>query len=476
MTFNITIEHENEYFEINFRNEDLSNNFIGYLEKENEDYKIVISKEKNEIFKITYLGEKIFISKEDILSAFNNQYNTLEENKKNNDSDGVEEDESEFSEQNITDPYSPDDIRVEPFPFSIDKVYNMMHKQNGNDPRINLSPDFQRHFVWKDITRKSRLIESLLLRIPLPVFYMALDKKGFYQVVDGVQRLNVIKDFMSNKFKLKNLEYLNKLEGKYFRKLKKDNTIDEEISLPFSLISRIEDTILTFNVIDPQTPTKVKYDIFKRINTGGVPLNKQEIRNCISSPGIRTYLSKLSKSEEFLLATNYSINPNRMIDQELVLRFIAFFILKKDNVDLSKSPFLSLENLLDETIEKLYDFGEIHLKYIEEEFYNALRLANLCFGEYAFRKFAYEDNKLSHKSQINKSLFAAVTLSLTNYNYNDYDSKINKTDFLIKFHTALFKDIDFFNAITMGTSDKKRIFYSLTKTDEIIKNIMECYK
>lgn len=126
--------------------------------------------------------------------------------------DGFDDaDEEEDKEGVKYNPYNPKLIRVDTKTFSIGQMNDLIKRGD-----VDLSPDFQRGFVWNDITRKSRLIESLLLRIPIPVFYFAQDEEGLFQVVDGVQRLTVIKSFMNNEFKLKNLEYLSECNGKYY--------------------------------------------------------------------------------------------------------------------------------------------------------------------------------------------------------------------------------------------------------------------
>lgn len=208
-----------------------------------------------------------------------------------NQNDGFDSADEEEEEKEKINPYNPKLIRVDTKPFSIFQISQMIENED-----IDLSPDFQRGFVWNDITRKSRLIESLLLRIPLPVFYFAQDEEGLFQVVDGVQRLTVIQSFMKNEFKLKNLEYLHECEGKWFR----NPNVEKDMSLSGIYTRRIEQTQLFINVIDPQTPYRVKYDIFKRINTGGKTLNNQEIRNCLAYARTREFLHALSKSEEFL--------------------------------------------------------------------------------------------------------------------------------------------------------------------------------
>src|SRR5690606_17777117 len=221
-------------------------------------------------------------------------------------------------------PYDPDKIKVRTDKMPITLLSTMI--DNGD---IDMNPDFQRNLVWNNF-QKSRLIESILLRIPLPMFYFAEDFEGKLSVVDGLQRISTIKEFMDNKFPLKDLQYLNEsCNGRYFKDEGKKKGLDTKYSRWFNL------TTISANIIDPTSPYKVKYDIFRRINTGGRPLNNQEIRNCLTGQGLRDTLKEMVGLPEFKSATDNSIKSTRMDDQEIALRFLVFYKMyeSSDNID-----------------------------------------------------------------------------------------------------------------------------------------------
>lgn len=174
-------------------------------------------------------------------------------------------------------------------------------------------PEFQRNLVWKQ-QQKSRFIESLILNVPIPPFYISQDLEGKYIIVDGLQRTSAILDFLSNKYKLVGLEALPKLNGLYFSDLEE------------SVRARIEDRDLLLYVLRPTVPMEVVYDIFNRINSNGTPLTRQEIRNCIFIGPATRLLHELSELAIFRRAIDNGISPKRMKDQEAILRFLAFSI------------------------------------------------------------------------------------------------------------------------------------------------------
>lgn len=216
------------------------------------------------------------------------------------------------SSDGIIRPFDPNRIRVKLWTPTVDLVRRRLEQHE-----IDLAPDFQRAAgIWKD-RAQSQLIESLLIRIPLPAFYIDGSDEDLLVVVDGIQRLTAIKRFvLDGDLRLHGLEYLVDLEGKLFKEL------------PRPLQRRIEETMLTVYLIDKGTPEEAKLNIFKRLNTGGEPLTGQEIRHAMNPGPARAFLRQLAESQEFVEATEGKFDDRRMTDRECVLRFCAFVLTK----------------------------------------------------------------------------------------------------------------------------------------------------
>ena len=222
---------------------------------------------------------------------------------------GVEVERDDPEQGAVERPFDPAKIKIRTVTIVVDQLVSRL----GHNA-LDLAPDFQRMSgIWKPVN-KSRLIESLLLRIPVPVFYVAADEEENWDVVDGVQRMSTMCDYVMGKFSLTGLEYREEFNGKRY---------DE---LPRAMQRRISETQIVVNVIEPGTPAEVMYNIFHRINTGGQPLNGQEIRHALNPGPARAYLKELADSEEFAVATAHSISKERMADRECVLRFLAFHL------------------------------------------------------------------------------------------------------------------------------------------------------
>lgn len=367
------------------------------------------------------------------------------------------------TEESAIDPYNPDSIKVQTKPFSIKLIYDMIDEGD-----VDLNPDFQRNFVWSR-RQKSRLIESILLRIPLPMFYFSEDDEGLITVVDGLQRLTTIKEFMDNKFPLQGLEYLkDSSENCYYSNKNKNGSPNNLKALEAKYFRWFNMTQLTVNVIDPSSPAKVKYDIFRRINTGGKTLNNQEIRNCLSSASLRAILKKMTVSNAFLLATDNSIKSNRMVDQEVALRFISFYEYYKEDSTLNIYNG-NMEATLDETVERLSQKSEEEMSIYINKFSNAMQNAHHLFGKYTFRKILPKHLvPKSRKQLINKALFVSWAVLLSQYDPIKIKSN-NKSNQLVQpLANILESDRDLYNYLSYGTNGKVNLQSAFTAAKELI--------
>jgi len=326
----------------------------------------------------------------------------------------------EHEEDVIINPFNPDDISIRTEVLPLEKFIRYIRLG-----KINMAPDFQRSEVW-NYTQKSQLIESLILSIPLPMFYVSADEKENWSVVDGLQRFSTIRDFIlgidkkyyskatfpykGDGFRLKNMEFFDLYNGLYFK------------NLPDDIQGRILDSQFNVTIIQNGTPDEVKFNIFKRINTGGVPLSPQEIRHALNQGNATDFLSHLSKLNCFLDTTCKSINPSRMADRELVLRLIAFIIR---GVGEFKSND-SMDSFLNTTMRIINTrLSESDFSLIEEKFTTSMNRAKGLFGEAAFRKSTFEKYQ---KTPINKSLFDSVGFLLANLSDEIFDIIIEKKE------------------------------------------------
>ncbi len=267
-------------------------------------------------------------------------------------------------------PWDPKKIRVSTKPWSLRQAVDDI-----KEGTIDIAPDFQRASVWT-LQKRSRLIESILLGIPLPALYFSADVEGRMQVVDGVQRLGAINEFAQGKFELADLEYLVELNEKDFS------------GLDASLRRRFHQTQIFVNVIEPETPVEVKFNIFKRINTGGEPLQPQEIRHALSGERSRAILKRMASSEAFHRATAGAFRSDpRMTARELALRFVAFR-LDPELTEYERAD--SVDDYLMAVTRKLDDstvLPDERVAELEAQFERSMTAAETLFGEHAFRKW-----------------------------------------------------------------------------------------
>lgn len=292
-------------------------------------------------------------------------------------------------------PWDPAKIRVTSKSWSLRQAIDDVH-----DKTIDLAPDFQRASVWT-VKQRSQLVESILLGIPLPAFYVSADGAGLLQVVDGVQRLTSIVGFADGKFALEGLEYLATLDGKLFG------------DLDAPLRRRFHQTQIVVNVIEPGTPVDVKLNIFKRINTAGEPLTLQEIRHALSQNRSRDLLRRMATSDLFHRATGGAFSQDRRMDaRELVLRFVAFRIdpeLRRYEAAETVDDFL---NGCMTELDNRAAVTDARLAELEQEFARAMSAALAIFGDHAFRKWP---RAIHDRAPLNRALFDSWSTVLADY-------------------------------------------------------------
>lgn len=229
-----------------------------------------------------------------------------------------------------------------------------------------MDPDFQRSFIWQE-DKQSRLIESVLMRIPLPVFYLAETWDGKMVVVDGLQRLSTFENFVDKGLKLK-LPERRDLHGKRFD------------DLPPKLQNRIEDCQLILYIIDSKVPQTALLDIFERVN-GGVPLTRQQMRNCLFMGPATRFLRMEAQTDLFKEATGGSLKFETMRDREMINRFCGFTILGPSEYKGDMDDFLA------RTLERMNGFDDAKFKRLSAYLQTSLSNNQAIFGRHAFRKF-----------------------------------------------------------------------------------------
>ena len=307
-----------------------------------------------------------------------------------------------------------------------------------------MDPDFQRDFIW-DEDKQSKLIESVLMRIPLPVFYLAENQKGQMVVVDGLQRLSTLQRFVNNELRLK-LRHQPELNDKPFQKLSP------------KLQNRVEDCNLVLYVIDAKVPTQALLDIFERVNSG-VPLTRQQMRNCLFTGQATRFLKEEANTDLFRKVTGKSLNPKTMRDRELINRFSAFRLLgieqyKGDMDDFLAQALVRMNELLPQQLEKL-----------SSELRTSLKSNMMLFRKHAFRKHARGQDT---RSVINASLWDVMSTGLSHYPEHLVEARAEK---LKKAFYLLLQDGSFIESITLGTNQVNRVKYRFSQTTEMFKEV-----
>jgi hypothetical protein len=330
-----------------------------------------------------------------------------------------------------------------PYPFDTEKIsisskrISLSNVMNRLDRGLIYAAEMQRRSDLWDTERKSRLIESLMLKIPLPLFYAAENKNDQLFIVDGLQRLSAIKGYVKREYKLSSLEFLKDLEGKFFTSIDGIASDDDPEIIPENMRIRINETELDFVIIGPDSPPEVQRNIFKRLNTGGLPLTEQEIRNALYFGPITKLLAELVETNEFKKAVDNSVIDSRMAGQELILRFLTFSIMerneykKNDEMDSFLSDAMQVLNeLIDPSfysknimlLSAKRNYAAITIDDMKSKFFTAMTRAYELFANCAFRiTTPRKKNMRPTRSPINKSLFESWSVILSGMEQGDFE-------------------------------------------------------
>jgi len=330
---------------------------------------------------------------------------------------------------------------------------------------IKLDPDYQRRHRWNNIT-SSRLIESLILNIPIPIVYLSYDidvdtneEGARYSVIDGQQRLTAIVKFFENKFTLEGLDILEDLEGCFYK------------DLPPFLLRRLEERTIKCLRIDSTVDPQVKYDIFERLNSGSIKLESHELRNAVLRGPFNNKCKDLAKDEIFrkLLQippeeADENSKVKRMEDVELVLRFFA---LIDDKYKLyKKTKEKQFKDFLSEELEERNKLSPDQIEKNANFFKNTIKCIYDKFGELAFAKYKFDGNDLVKQSNFNAAVYDALVVAVA----SEVDvTKPNITNKQKDAFLNLFKDSTFHESVSGSILDSSKLVSRIDKARELFK-------
>ena len=312
------------------------------------------------------------------------------------------------------------EIRSDGYPMSIGELMNLYR-----DNELDIHPEFQRFYRWS-AEQKSRLIESILLGIPIPSIFVSQREDGVWDVIDGLQRLSTILEFVGELRKedgrklppltLKKTKYLPSLEGMRWK--------DEDPAVAIGSASQliIRRSKIDVKIILRESDKSSKYELFQRLNTGGSQLSAQEVRNVVLimvNQDAYAWIADLAADENFQTCTPISDRlKSEQYDLELVTRFLVFRRLEENRL----SSIGDLREFLTDRIVEFAQSEEFPMAKLAEEAafrFTFDRLAQ-SLGEDSFRK--YDTQQGRHLGAFLISAFEPIAMGL-GYNFEDYDSE-----------------------------------------------------
>jgi len=355
----------------------------------------------------------------------------------------------EIGRDSMIQAYDPNKIRIDHQNVNLGFLLEKLEHDE-----IDLNPDFQREgHLWDDV-KKSQLMESILLGLPLPSFYFSIDSKSNkWQIVDGLQRLSTFQSFwIDESLILRGLEFLQQYTGLNKSQLSRAD------------LRKISGFKINFYVIEKETPKEAKFLIFKRVNTGGFVLTPQEMRHALNQGVPAEFIKELSRLDSFKRATNYKIPSKRQQDRDFVNRFIAFYLQ-----DIRKEYPGELDSFLHKGMGLLDSIDPNERENIKFAFENSMNTCYEIFGDDAFRKRYSNDDK---RKPISKSLFDSISVSIAKLILSEQNILIERRDLFKASFINLMNDESFMKSISTGTGQKSNIITRFGKIQNLIDNTL----
>jgi hypothetical protein len=343
----------------------------------------------------------------------------------------------------ITSPFDPKKIKITVEQKTIDNLVQRIKFQE-----LDMNTEFQRKGNLWELEKQSRLIESILLRFPLPAFFFDAHNDESWLIVDGLQRLWSLKRFiLDQSFSLTGLEILTEFSDKEITFKKLNRTMQR----------RILETQVTAYIIQPGTPKEVKYNVFRRINTGGLVLNSMEIRHALNQGPGADLLREISEDPRF--TSRIKVRSQRMEDRELILRALSFILFPYEEYSKPLSGFL------DKAIEELSKRDDSGRQKIKEDFFRSLNVSYEIFGQDAFSR-----SLIGTKYRLNSALFETWIALFSQVEPIGLESLIFHKESFLEEYKKILNQEDFTVSIVSSTSGKSAVDKRFSVVSKLIKS------
>lgn len=351
----------------------------------------------------------------------------------------------------IIKPFDPSQLKVEVKNTTINSLCEMLEHE-----MIDLQPDFQRHANLWDHRKKSRFIESLILGIPIPSIFMYVDySRKKWVVIDGLQRLCALSDFMVTKhMRLHGMELLTGYE---------DYSFDD-----FPYFEQLDMTMrnITINIISGEASLDAIYIIFKRLNSEGVALKPAEIRNALYHGPAMDLVKEIADGIEFQNVIDGAVSTRRLMHHDYVSRFIAFYLKDyreyRGNMDLFLRETLSyLNEAKDQNV-----FVEL-----KEAFSRSLNICVTLLGKDVFRSPIMTDKK-KESNPMSITLFETMMCSVAKLTVDQENHLLRNIGLYRDMYVSLFKDPQLVKYLSQGTGQPASVRYRFERMGGIVKKIV----